>query len=497
MSSYRIHGTTGEWEVVIGLEVHAQVTSNAKLFSGASTEFGSEPNANVSLVDAAMPGMLPVLNRECIRQAVRTGMAIEAQINKWSRFDRKNYFYADLPQGYQISQLYHPIVGEGQLEISPDEKNPDQTKVIGIERIHVEQDAGKLMHDQHPTMSYVDLNRSGVALMEIVSRPDMNSPAEAGAYVRKLRSILRYVGSCDGNMEEGSMRADVNVSVRKPGGELGTRTETKNVNSVRFVMAAIEHEARRQVDVIEEGGAIVQETRLFDPGTGTTRSMRSKEEAHDYRYFPDPDLLPLELDDTFLEECRASLPELPDAKRRRYIDDLGLSAYNANVLTAEVDTARWFEALLAETAEAQAKPEADVAKQAANWLISEFFGALNKVGRSLEDSPVSHAQAAELLALIGKGTISATIGKQVLETMFETGDNAAAIVEREGLTQQSDSGAIEAAVDSVLAANGDKVEQYRAGKEALFGFFVGQTMKAMQGKANPQVVNEVLKQKLS
>ncbi|MGZ3195873.1 MAG: Asp-tRNA(Asn)/Glu-tRNA(Gln) amidotransferase subunit GatB, partial [Croceibacterium sp.] len=313
MSSYRIHGATGEWEVVIGLEVHAQVTSKAKLFSGASTEFGAEPNAQVSLVDAAMPGMLPVPNRECIRQAVRTGLAIEAQINKWSRFDRKNYFYADLPQGYQISQLYHPLVGEGALTIEADEKaGIPEDKVIGIERIHVEQDAGKLMHDQHPTMTYVDLNRSGVALMEIVSRPDMRSPAEAGAYVRKLRSILRYVGSCDGNMEEGSMRADVNVSVRKPGDELGTRTETKNVNSVRFVMATIEHEARRQVEVLEDGGTIVQETRLFDPGTGTTRSMRSKEDAHDYRYFPDPDLLPLELDDAFVAECRASLPELPD-----------------------------------------------------------------------------------------------------------------------------------------------------------------------------------------
>jgi aspartyl-tRNA(Asn)/glutamyl-tRNA(Gln) amidotransferase subunit B len=314
VSSYRIHGATGEWEVVIGLEVHAQVTSRAKLFSGASTQFGAEPNSQVSLVDAAMPGMLPVPNRECIRQAVRTGMAIEARINRWSRFDRKNYFYADLPQGYQISQLYHPLVGEGALLIDADEKaGIAEDKRIGIERIHVEQDAGKLMHDQHPTMSYVDLNRSGVALMEIVSRPDMRSPAEAGAYVRKLRSILRYVGSCDGNMEEGSMRADVNVSVRKPGEEFGTRTETKNVNSVRFVMAAIEHEARRQVDVLEEGGTIVQETRLFDPGTGTTRSMRSKEDAHDYRYFPDPDLLPLELDDGFLDECRASLPELPDA----------------------------------------------------------------------------------------------------------------------------------------------------------------------------------------
>ena len=496
-STYRIHGATGDWEVVIGLEVHAQVTSRAKLFSGASTQFGAEPNSQVSLVDAAMPGMLPVPNRECIRQAVRTGMAIEAKINKWSRFDRKNYFYADLPQGYQISQLYHPLVGEGALTIEADEKaGSPEDKRIGVERIHVEQDAGKLMHDQHPTMSYVDLNRSGVALMEIVSRPDMRSPAEAGAYVRKLRSILRYVGSCDGNMEEGSMRADVNVSVRKPGGELGTRTETKNVNSVRFVMQTIEHEARRQVEVLEEGGAIVQETRLFDPGTGTTRSMRSKEDAHDYRYFPDPDLLPLELDDGFLEECRASLPELPDAKRRRYIETLGLSDYNAAVLTAEVETARWFEALLAETASAQAKPEADVAKQAANWLISEFFGALNKAGHELADSPVGHAQAAELLALIGKGTISGTIAKQVLETMLSTGDGAAAIVEREGLKQESDSGAIEAAVDQILAANADKVAEFKAGKDALFGFFVGQTMKAMQGKANPQVVNEVLRAKL-
>jgi len=494
---YRIRGATGDWEVVIGLEVHAQVTSNAKLFSGASTAFGAEPNSQVSLVDAAMPGMLPVPNRECIRQAVRTGMAIEAQINKWSRFDRKNYFYADLPQGYQISQLYHPLVGEGSLTIDADEKaGIPEDKVIGIERIHVEQDAGKLMHDQHPTMSYVDLNRSGVALMEIVSRPDMRSPAEAGAYVRKLRAILRYVGSCDGNMEEGSMRADVNVSVRRPGEEFGTRTETKNVNSVRFVMQTIEHEARRQVDLIEDGGTVVQETRLFDPNTGTTRSMRSKEDAHDYRYFPDPDLLPLELDEEFLNECRDSLPELPDAKRTRYEQELGLSAYNAQVLTAEVETARWFEALLLAAATAQGKTPADVAKQAANWLISELFGALNKAGHDLEASPVTPEKGAELLALIGKGTISGTIAKQVLETMIETGDGAAAIVEREGLKQESDSGAIEAAVDKVLADNADKVEQYKGGKEALFGFFVGQTMKAMQGKGNPQVVNEVLRAKL-
>jgi aspartyl-tRNA(Asn)/glutamyl-tRNA(Gln) amidotransferase subunit B len=497
MSNYRIHGATGEWEVVIGLEVHAQVTSSAKLFSGASTEFGAEPNAQVSLVDAAMPGMLPVPNRECIRQAVRTGMAVGAQINKWSRFDRKNYFYADLPQGYQISQLYHPLVGEGSIEVTLDEKDPEgSTKTIGIERIHVEQDAGKLMHDQHPTMSYVDLNRSGVALMEIVSRPDMRSPAEAGAYLAKLRSILRYVGSCDGNMDQGSMRADVNVSVRRPGEPFGTRTETKNVNSVRFVMAVVESEARRQVDLIEDGGTVVQETRLYDPDKNTTRAMRSKEDAHDYRYFPDPDLLPLELDDAFLHDCRASLPELPDAKRHRYETALGLSAYNAGVLTADVETARWFEALLAATAAAQGKPESEVAKQAANWLTSELFGALNKLGKGLEDSPVSPESGAELLALVGKGTISGSIAKQVLEKMLETGDGAAAIVEREGLKQESDSGAIEAAVDKVLADNADKVEQYRGGKEALFGFFVGQTMKAMQGKANPQVVNEILKAKL-
>jgi aspartyl-tRNA(Asn)/glutamyl-tRNA(Gln) amidotransferase subunit B len=496
-STYRIRGATGDWEVVIGLEVHAQVTSKAKLFSGAATEFGAEPNTQVSLVDAAMPGMLPTPNKECIRQAVRTGMAIDAQINKWSRFDRKNYFYADLPQGYQISQLYHPLVGEGRLLISLDEKDPDaETKEIGIERIHVEQDAGKLMHDQHPTRSYVDLNRSGVALMEIVSRPDMRSPAEAGAYVRKLRTILRYVGSCDGNMEEGSMRADVNVSVRRPGEPFGTRTETKNVNSVRFVMAAIEHEARRQVDVLEEGGRIVQETRLFDPDRGETRSMRSKEDAHDYRYFPDPDLLPLVLDDAFLEECRQSLPELPDAKRQRYEQALGLSAYNAAVLTAEAETARWFEALLAESALVQKKSENEVAKATANWLISDLFGALNRLGKSIVDSPVSPAQGAELLGLIADGTISNTLGKQVFEIMLETGDDAGKIVEERGLKQTSDTGAIEAVIAEVMANNADKVSEYRGGKDKLFGFFVGQTMKAMAGKANPAVVNELLKKTL-
>ena len=492
MSDYRIKGETGEWEVVIGLEVHAQIMTNAKLFSGAATAFGAEPNTQVSLVDAAMPGMLPVPNRECIRQAVRTGMAIEAQINKSSRFDRKNYFYADLPQGYQISQLYHPIVGKGSLTIEADEKaGLPEAKVIGVERIHVEQDAGKLMHDQHPTMSYVDLNRSGVALMEIVSKPDMRSPAEAGAYVRKLRAILRYVGSCDGNMEEGSMRADVNVSVRKPGDEFGTRTETKNVNSVRFVMAVIEGEAKRQVELIESGGTVVQETRLYDPDRNETRSMRSKEDAHDYRYFPDPDLLPLELDDAFLAECRESLPELPDAKRDRYLA-LGISPYNADVLTAEVEAARWFDTLLEVGLAAGAKPAT-----AANWVTSELFGALNRMGRDLTDSPVSPQQAAELLGLVADGTISGTIAKQVFEKMLESGDGAAAIVERDGLKQTSDTGAIEAEIAKILTANADKVEQYKGGKEALFGFFVGQTMKAMQGKGNPGLVNQVLKTKLA
>ena len=486
-TSYRIHGTTGEWEVVIGLEVHAQVTSNAKLFSGAATAFGAEPNTQVSLVDAAMPGMLPVPNRECIRQAVRTGLAIDAQINRWSRFDRKNYFYADLPQGYQISQLYHPLVGEGAVDIALDEKDPDgATKRIGVERIHVEQDAGKLMHDQHPTRSYVDLNRSGVALMEIVSRPDMASPAEAGAYLRKLRAILRYVGSCDGNMEEGSMRADVNVSVRKPGDELGTRTETKNVNSVRFVMQAIEHEAKRQVAVLEDGGRIVQETRLFDPDKGVTRSMRSKEDAHDYRYFPDPDLLPLELDEAFLDECRASLPELPDVKRRRY-EALGVTPYNAGVLTAEVETARWFDALL--EAGAPAGP-------ASNWVTGDLFGALNRLGKDIGDSPVAPARAAELLALVADGTLSGSLAKQVFEGMLETGQSPAAIVEERGLKQTSDTGAIEAVIADVLAKNPGQLEQYRSGKVALFGFFVGQTMKAMGGKANPGVVNALLKKAL-
>jgi aspartyl-tRNA(Asn)/glutamyl-tRNA(Gln) amidotransferase subunit B len=485
--AYRLKGATGEWEVVIGLEVHAQITATAsKLFSGAATAFGAEPNTQVSLVDAAMPGMLPVPNRECIRQAVRTGLALDAKINRWSRFDRKNYFYADLPQGYQISQLYHPLVGEGEVEILLDEQDETSAKRIGIERIHVEQDAGKLMHDQHATMSYVDLNRCGVALMEIVSRPDMRSPAEAGAYIRKLRAILRYVGSCDGNMEEGSMRADVNVSVRRPGEGLGTRTETKNVNSVRFVMAAIEHEAKRQIELIEEGGKVIQETRLFDPDKGVTRALRSKEEAHDYRYFPDPDLLPLELDEAFIAECKASLPELPDAKRKRY-ENLGITAYNASVLTADVDIARWFDELL----DSGAEPKA-----AANWTASEYFGALNRLGVAIDQSPVSAAQAGELLKLIANGTLSGTLAKQVFEIMLETGEGAGEIVEKRGLKQTSDTGEIDSRVDEVLASNADKVAEYKAGKQQLFGFFVGQVMKAMGGKANPKIVNERLRAKL-
>ena len=473
--------------------MHAQVTSASKLFSGAATAFGAEPNTQVSLVDAAMPGMLPVPNAECIRQAVRTGLALDCAINRWSRFDRKNYFYADLPQGYQISQLYYPLVGEGSVEVEVDDA---ETITVGIERIHVEQDAGKLIHDADPSRSMVDLNRSGVALMEIVSRPDLRSPAQAAAYLGTLRSILRFVGSCDGDMEKGSMRADVNVSVRRPGDALGTRTETKNVNSMRFVAAVVEHEAARQVALIEGGGTVVQETRLFDPDRGETRSMRSKEDAHDYRYFPDPDLLPLELTEAFIDAARASLPELPAAKRARYEGELGLSAYQAGVLTAEADTARWFEALLAEGARLQGTGVAEVAKPAANWVTGELFGALNRLGVEIADSPVSPTGAAELMALVADGTISGSIAKQVFEAMLETGDGAEAIVEARGLKQTSDTGAIEAAAREVIAGNAGKVADYRGGKDKLFGFFVGQVMKAMGGKANPAVVNEVLRREL-
>ncbi len=493
MSDYRIQGATGDWEVVIGLEIHAQVTSNAKLFSGASTEFGAEPNSQVSLVDAAMPGMLPTINGECVRQAVRTGLAIGAEINKYSVFDRKNYFYADLPQGYQISQFKHPIVGHGTVTVDLESGG---TKEIGVERIHLEQDAGKSMHDQHPQYTYVDLNRSGVALMEIVSDPDMRSPEEAGAYVTKIRTILRYIGSCDGNMEQGSMRADVNVSVRRVGDPLGTRCEIKNVNSVRFVRQAVEIEARRQVDIIEDGGTIDQETRLFDPVKAETRSMRSKEEAHDYRYFPDPDLLPLEFDDAFIEAARDSLPELPDAKKARFMEALGLNDYNASVLVAEQVSAAYFETLVTAVAKATGKSEADVAVKASNWLTCDLFGALNKAGISITETPVSAEQGAGLLALIEDGTISGRIAKDVFEIMFETGKDAADIVEEKGLKQVSDTGAIDAIIDEIIAANPGQLAQYRAGKDKLIGFFVGQVMKATQGQANPGVVNKLLKPKL-
>ncbi len=493
MSNYRIQGATGDWEVVLGLEVHAQVVSNAKLFSGASTEFGAEPNAQVSLVDAAMPGMLPTINAECIRQAVRTGLALGAQINKFSVFDRKNYFYADLPQGYQISQFKHPIVGEGTVTLDLGE---GRTKDVGVERIHLEQDAGKSMHDQHPQMTYVDLNRSGVALMEIVSKPDMRSPEEAGAYLTKLRTILRYIGSCDGNMEQGSMRADVNVSVRKPGDPLGTRCEIKNVNSIRFVRQAIEYEAQRQVDILEEGGVIDQETRLFDPTKGETRSMRSKEEAHDYRYFPDPDLLPVEFDDAFVEAARESLPELPDDKKARFVEELGVSDYNASVLVGEKESCDFFEELLSALAAKTGKPAQKLAAKASNWVMGDLFGALNKASKSVSESPVTAKQGADLLALVEDGTISGRIAKDVFEIMFETGKDAEAIVEEKGLKQVSDTGEIEKIIDEVIAANPGQLEQYRAGKDKLIGFFVGQVMKATGGKANPGMVNQLLKPKL-
>ncbi len=487
--TYTIEGETGAWEVVVGLEVHAQIVSRAKLFSGAATAFGAEPNAQVSFVDAGFPGMLPVINRECVAQAVRTGLGLNAKINLWSRFDRKNYFYADLPQGYQISQYQHPIVGEGAVEI---ELEGGVTKTIGITRLHLEQDAGKSLHDQHPQKSFIDLNRSGVALMEIVSEPDLRSPEEAGAYLAKLRQIVRYLGTCDGNMDEGSMRADVNVSVRKPGEEaFRTRCEVKNVNSIRFVMQAVEAEARRQVEVWEGGGEVRQETRLFDPqigqgGRGVTRSLRSKEDAHDYRYFPDPDLPPLVIEPAWVEALKAALPELPDARRARYVRELGLSPYDAHVLTIEKETAAFFEAV------AQGRD----AKAAANWVTGDFFAALNRLKRDISDAPISAAQLGQLLDLITDSTISGKIAKEVLEIAMETGQDPAAIVEERGLRQVTDTGAIEAAVDAVLAANADKLAEYRTGKDKLFGFFVGQTMKAMAGKGNPALVNEVLKAKL-
>jgi aspartyl-tRNA(Asn)/glutamyl-tRNA(Gln) amidotransferase subunit B len=478
-----VRGKTGDWEVVIGLEVHAQVTSNAKLFSGASTSFGAAPNENVSLVDAAMPGMLPVINRECVYQAIRTGLGLNAQINLRSVFDRKNYFYADLPQGYQISQFKDPIVGEGSLRIV---MSDGSSRDIGIERLHLEQDAGKSMHDQHPSKSYIDLNRTGVALMEIVSRPDIRSSAEAAAYVKKLRSILRYLGTCDGNMEEGSLRADVNVSVRRPGKSLGTRTETKNLNSLRFIQMAIDHEVSRQIEIIEDGGKVDQETRLFDTSTGTTRTMRSKEDAHDYRYFPDPDLLPLFVTQDEVDKLAADLPELPDDIRDRLIGDYGLSAYDASVITEERETALYYE---------EASTDRD-RKMVANWMTVELFGALNKSGKTLANCPVSPRMLGQLIELISDGTISGRIAKDVFADMFESGKMAQTIVDEKGLKQVSDSGAIETLIDQVLTANQDKVDQYRAGKEKLFGFFVGQVMKRSGGQANPGMVNQILRKKL-
>ncbi|HUW74892.1 MAG TPA: Asp-tRNA(Asn)/Glu-tRNA(Gln) amidotransferase subunit GatB [Methyloceanibacter sp.] len=477
-----IEGDTGPWEVIIGMEVHAQVSSEAKLFSGASTAFGGDPNSHVSLVDAAMPGMLPVINGGCVEKAIRTGLGLKAQINLYSIFDRKNYFYPDLPQGYQISQYKNPIVGEGEVIV---DLLSGERVIVGIERLHLEQDAGKSLHDQHPQNSYVDLNRSGVALMEIVSKPDLRSSEQAKAYVSKLRTILRYLGTCDGNMEEGSLRADVNVSVRRPGEDLGTRCEIKNVNSIRFIGQAIEYEARRQIEIIEDGGEITQETRLFDAKNGETRSMRSKEEAHDYRYFPDPDLLPLELTQDFVDDIAASLSELPDEKRARFIADYGLTPYDADVLVAERESVDYFEAVAA----------GRDAKQAANWVINELFGRLNKEGQTILDSPISAAQLGGILDLITEGTISGKIAKDVFDIVWTEGGEPAEIVEARGLKQVTDMGAIETAVDEVIAANPDKVEQAKA-KPALIGWFVGQVMKATQGKASPQAVNELLKSKL-
>jgi aspartyl-tRNA(Asn)/glutamyl-tRNA(Gln) amidotransferase subunit B len=476
-----IEGATGQWEVIVGLEVHAQVASQSKLFSGAATAFGAEPNSHVSLVDAAMPGMLPVINAECVAQAVRTGLGINAKINLKSVFDRKNYFYPDLPQGYQISQYKQPIVGEGEVEIDVD----GEPMTVGIERLHLEQDAGKSIHDQHPDYSYVDLNRSGVALMEIVSKPDMRSSKQAQAYVTKLRTILRYLGTSDGDMEKGNLRADVNVSVRKPGAKLGTRCEIKNVNSIRFIGQAIETEARRQIDILEAGGAISQETRLFDPGKGETRSMRSKEEAHDYRYFPDPDLLPLELTMEFVGELEKNLPELPDTKKHRFMKDFGLSDYDANVLVAERASADYFESVA----------KGRDGKVAANWVINELFGRLNKEGKSIETSPVSAPQLGSIVDLIGSGAISGKIAKDLFEIVWSEGGDPAEIVEKRGLKQVTDTGAIEKAVDEIIAANPDKVEQVKA-KPTMLGWFVGQVMKGTGGKANPAAVNDILKKKL-
>ena len=480
---YSLEGRTGTWEVVVGLEVHAQVISVSKLFSGASATYGGAPNAHVSFIDAGFPGMLPVLNKECVAQAVRTGLGLRAKINLFSRFDRKNYFYADLPNGYQISQFEHPIVGTGDVEI---ELQDGTIKHIGITRLHLEQDAGKSIHDQHPSKSVIDLNRAGVALMEIVSEPDIRSPEEAGAYLRKLRQILRYLGTCDGNMEEGSMRADVNVSVRKAGENFRTRCEIKNVNSIRFVMHAVETEALRQIEVWESGGEVVQETRLYDPAKGETRSMRSKEDSHDYRYFPEPDLLPLILEQSWVDELKQALPELPDEKRARFCQQYGIPFYDAGVLVAEQATADFYETVA----------KGRDGKLAANWIFGDFFAAMNRTGRTIENPPASAEALGELLDLIADQTINGRIAKDVFEDMVETGRMPGVIVEEKGLKQVTDTGAIDAAVTKVLAENADKVAEYKSGKDKLFGFFVGQVMKAMQGKGNPALVNEAVKKQL-
>lgn len=488
-----IAGATGDWELVIGLEVHAQISSNSKLFSGASTKFGAEPNSNVSLVDAAMPGMLPVINEYCVEQAVRTGLGLNAKINLFSRFDRKNYFYPDLPQGYQISQLYHPIVGEGEVLV---DMEPGVARRVRIERIHMEQDAGKSVHDMDPEMSFVDFNRTGVALMEIVSRPDIRGPVEAAEFVRKLRQILRYLGTCDGNMQEGSMRADVNVSVCKAGtyekfrvaddfSVLGTRCEIKNMNSMRFIVQAIDFEAKRQIAILEDGGKIDQETRLYDPVKAETRSMRSKEEAHDYRYFPCPDLLPLEIEQAWVDEIGAGLPELPDAKKARFVSDYGMTEYDAGVLTADVTSATYFENVA----------KGRDGKMAANWVINELFGRLNKEGHSIDDSPISAEQLAGIIDLIKSDTISGKIGKELFEIVWSEGGIPAEIVETRGMKQVTDTGAIEAAVDEIMAANPDKVAAAKE-KPNMAGWFVGQVMKATGGKANPKAVNEIIRKKL-
>jgi aspartyl-tRNA(Asn)/glutamyl-tRNA(Gln) amidotransferase subunit B len=481
-----IRGAAGDWEMVIGLEIHAQVTSHSKLFSGAATEFGGEPNSHVSLVDAAMPGMLPVINAYCVQQAVRTGLGLNAQINLRSVFDRKNYFYPDSPQGYQISQYKSPIVGEGVVVVEAE----GESVSIGIERLHLEQDAGKLLHDQSPSLSFVDLNRVGVALMEIVSKPDIRSSEQAKAYVTKLRSILRYLGTCDGDMEKGSLRADVNVSVRKPGGPLGTRCEIKNMNSISFIGQAIEYEARRQIEILEDGGAIDQETRLYDPARGETRSMRSKEEAHDYRYFPDPDLLPLEFSEAYVAKLKADLPELPDQKKIRFVAEFGLSPYDAGVLVAERESADFYETVLTALAD-----RARDGKLAANWVINELFGRLNKEGRDIPSSPVTAAQLGAIVDLIGEGTISGKIAKDLFEIVWQEGGDPRVLVETRGMKQVTDLGAIEKLVDDIIAANPDKVAQAKA-KPAAVQWFVGQVMKASGGKANPQSVNDLLKSKL-